>query len=317
MIRSLTAFFSLAILLSAVALGQDSDSVAVSHAAKIPPQRASASAGCAADRRTDPNAGILVSEVILEGATVSSSELSTITSGVEGVCFDEQSEVVGEAIRDAFSDQGFAQVDVENVTLKASDTLSIPKPVTVRAEITEGPRFRFGTIRFIGNHAFSDAKLRAVFPIKKGQLFQRSKIASGFDEIRKLYVPAGYEDLMFVPDIVFSSAGTVELQLTISEGPQYHMGELKIYAKKEIADRLGSEWNLRAGAVFDGSYPQSFLDESHSLPRDFSGQDIVLVRNCPESSIAVLLVVDQTDPGLQSAPKEVRCKKTDRGKESD
>jgi hypothetical protein len=53
-------------------------------------------------------------------------------------CFDDNGDLISEMIRSSFSDQGFAQVDVEKVTLKAGDTLSVPQPVKLKAEITEG-----------------------------------------------------------------------------------------------------------------------------------------------------------------------------------
>jgi outer membrane protein insertion porin family len=255
---------------------------------------------------------VVISEVILEGpVSLSSIELSTIKSQLAGACFDEQEDVIGQFVRNAFAEQGFAASDVENVSLKASDALAVPKPVTLKAEVSEGPRYRIGEIKFVGNHAFSAAKLRAAFPIKRGAIFRKSKIASGLAEIRKLYSPRGYGDLVFVPDIMFSATGTVALTVSISEGPQYRMGELKVYAKKEIADRLASEWRLREGALFDMTYPQAFADSSHSLPSEVSRPDVLLVRNCPEASIAVLLIVDQTDPGLQNRPKDIRCEKAE------
>lgn len=312
MIRSLAALSLLAIACSPVAFGQSSGSFAVSRTAPLPPQRSASSSACSPDRRTDPNAGVVISEVVFEGTIVSSSgEISTIKSQIIGACFDEQSDIIASAIRNAFADQGFAQADVENVTLKASDTLALPKPVTLEADISEGLRFRFGAITFIGNHAFSDAKLRAAFPITKGDLFRRAQIANGLSGIRNVYAHKGYQDLTFAPNVSFSSTDTVDLTITISEGTQYHMGELKIYAKKDVSDRLAGEWHLREGAIFDGDYPKTFLDKSHSLPPEFGRQNIVLVRNCPEASIAVLLIVDQTDPGLQTPPKEVQCKKPD------
>ena len=109
--------------------------------------------------------------------------------------------------------------------------------------------------------------------------------------------------------LCFRQTGTVDLRVTLSEGPKYHMGDLKVYAKKEVADRLAGEWHLREGAIFDARYPQTFIDESHSLPPEFGRQNMVLVRNCPESSIAVLLIVDQTDPGLQTIPKKSAARK--------
>jgi len=311
MLRSLALLSLFVIVGLPAATAQTSDSISVTRSAQIPPALLGAGTACSPDYRTDPRAGVVISEVILEGATVGSGELSTVKSRIEGACFDEQGDLIEEVIHAAFSDLGFAQASVENVTLKSGDALVVPKPVTVKADITEGPRFRIGAIRFIGNQAFSEAKLRSVFPIKKRELFRRSKIATGLDGIRKLYGPKGYYDLVFVPDVNFSSTGTVDLRITLFEGPQYHMGDLKIYAKKEVADHLAGEWHLREGAIFDAKYPQTFIDESRSLPSEFGRQNLVLVRNCPESSIAVLLIVDQTDPDLQKSPKEVRCKKTE------
>ncbi len=307
MVRLLLLF----VVLSPLALGQDTATVVTTapsqnRASQLHPP----APGCSPDHRSDPKAGVVISEVIVEGTvSISSTELSTIKSQLAGACFDEQEEVIGQFVRNAFAEQGFAASDVENVTLKASDALAVPKPVTLKAEVTEGPRYRIGEIKFVGNHAFSAAKLRAAFPIKRGAVFRRSKIASGLKEIRKLYSPRGYVDLAFVPDIMFSSTGTVALAISISEGPQYRMGELKVYAKKEIADRLASEWHLSEGAVFNLSYPQTFIDASHSLPSEFSSPDVLLARNCPEASIAVLLIVDQTDPGLQTRPKDIPCEK--------
>jgi hypothetical protein len=300
-------------ILAPLVFGQSTDTVTITRPSQIvPPQRPPASSGCSPDRRTDPNAGVLISEVIFEGPTISSSELSTVKSQLAGACFDEQSEVIEQYVHDAFADRGFAQAEV-NVTLKASDALAVPKPVTLKADVTEGPRFHMGEIRFVDNHAFSMEKLRAAFPIKRGDVFQRPKIVSGLTEIRKLYTRHGYSDLVFVPGIAFSSTGTAALKITISEGPQYRMGELKIYAKKEIVDHLASEWQLREGVVFNLNYPQTFIDKSHFIPSGFSRQNIRLVRNCPDATIAVLLIVDQTDPKLQTPPKDVPCEKPEGG----
>lgn len=301
-------------VLAPLAVGQGTDAVVITRPSQIiPPQRPPAASGCSPDRRTDPSAGVLISEVSFEGPAISSSELSTIKSHLAGGCFDEQADVIEQYVHGAFADRGFAEAEVENVTLTASDALAVPKPVILKADVTEGPRFRMGEIKFVDNHAVSTAKLRAAFPIKKGDVFQRPKIASGLKEIHKLYAPRGYSDLVFVPEIEFSSTGTVALKVVISEGPQYRMGELKVYAKKEISDRLASEWQLREGAVFNSNYPQVFVDKSRSVPSGFSRQNIRLVRDCPAASVAVLLIVDQTDPKLQTLPKDVPCEKLDNG----
>jgi hypothetical protein len=302
--------FLLVAVFSPLAFGQDTAVVTTSRAQTPAGHSPQSSSGCVRDYRNNPKAGVLISEVIFDSpVNVSSSELSTIKSGLEGACSDEDDDVIEELVHKAFADHGFARAEVKHVTLKATDALAVPKPVTLKADVDEGPLYRIGEINFVGNHAFSDAKLRAAFPIKRGAVFQQSKIAGGMGAIRKLYAPHGYNDLYFIPDVEFSSTATTTLTVTVSEGPQYRMGELKVYAKKEITDQLATQWHLREGSVFDLSYPQTFIETSHSLPSDFSRQNIRLVRDCPAASISVLLIVDQTDPGLQTMPKEIPCEK--------
>lgn len=311
LIMSRLLFLLLAVL-SPLAFAQDTAVVTTRSSQSSSPPTHQPSSQCSPDHRTDLKAGVLISEVIFDGpVNVSSSELSTIKSHLAGACFDEQDDIIEQSVRNAFAEHGFAQAEVKSLTLKASDALAVPKPVTLTTEIDEGPLYHVGEITFVGNHAFSAAKLRAAFPIKKGAVYQRSKIVSGLAAIRKLYAPRGYNDVIFVPGIEFSSTATTALTIEVTEGPQYRMGELKVYAKKEIADQLVSQWHLREGAVFNLTYPQTFIEASHSLPSDFSRQNILLVRNCPAATIAVLLILDQTDSGLQNRPKEIPCEKSD------
>jgi hypothetical protein len=310
--RAALLFFLHVAVLSPAVFGQGANTGANTNQAQVPPsQRQPEASGCSRDLREDSKAGVLITDVTFDGlASVGSNELSIIKSRLEGSCIDEDDDAIRLFIAGAFEDQGFAKASVDNITLKPSDALATPKPVTLNADVTEGPRFRFGEITFVGNHAFSAAKLRAVFPYKTGDLFQRSKVASGLSRIRELYSPRGYRDLRYIPDDEFSETGTVNFTIRIMEGPQYHMGELSIYAKKDIADRLATEWHLRAGAVFNLNYPESFIKKSQSLPEGFGRQNIQMVRNCPDATIAVLLIVDQTDPRLQTLPQEVRCAKS-------
>jgi hypothetical protein len=310
--RNATSCFLFIAFLSLAVFGQVADKSAATHQAQTPAsQHQTEASGCSRDLREDSKAGVLITDATFDSLTsVGSNELSTIKGRLEGSCIDENDDTIREVIAAAFEDQGFARASVENITLKPSDALTVPKPVALKADVTEGPRFRLGAITFVGNHAFGAAKLRSVFPYKTGDLFQRSKIASGLERIRKLYLPRGYRDLTYIPDLEFSEAGTASLMIQIMEGAQYHMGELKVYAKKDIADRLATEWRLREGAVFNLNYPETFLKKSQSIPEGFGRQNIRLVRNCPDATIAVLVIVDQTDPSLQTLPHEVRCEKS-------
>src|ERR1051326_3675196 len=150
-------------------------------------------ADCAQDHRSNKNAGILVTDFTITGTqAVSATEMARITSDLTGSCFDDDSEEMGERIRALFQDRGYFSVEVKHIGFKPGDPLGIPKPVTMEADVAEGPVYKLSEITFLDNHAFSAQRLRDVFPLKPGEVFERSKIAGGLESLRKLYVTKGY-----------------------------------------------------------------------------------------------------------------------------
>jgi outer membrane protein assembly factor BamA len=260
------------------------------------------------DHRSNKNSGLLITDFIISGTQkLSSAELTRLEGHLTGSCFDENLEELEERVRALFQDRGYFGVVVKSFRVKPGDPLLLPKPVTLEVEVLEGTRYRLAEITFTGNHTFSAAKLRSTFPLSKGDLFGRDKIAGGLDSLRSLYAADGFIDLTMIPDTENSSDSTINLAVTVIEGPQYRMGKLEILAKKEIADRLQAEWRLPEGAVFDLTYVDKYIGENRSLlPLGFARDGVQLVRNCPDALVEVRLPLDA---GLasQSQPKEVEC----------
>jgi len=74
-------------------------------------------------------------------------------------------------------------------------------------------------------------------------------------------------DSWSVPDTEFGSENTINLKVTIHEGPQYRMGKLEVIAPKELAEKITAQWALSDGSVFDRTYPEKFLqDHRHLFP---------------------------------------------------
>jgi outer membrane protein assembly factor BamA len=138
--------------------------------------------------------------------------------------------------------------------------------------------------------------------------FAREKIATGLDSVREIYVSDGFVDWTAMPDVQKLSDGTAVLVVSITEGPQYRMGKLEIFAQKGLADKLRAEWELPEGAVFDFRYIDQYVDRNRSvLPPEFVRNDVQLVRDCRDSSVEVRLPPDGTDPRSQSRPKDIDC----------
>jgi outer membrane protein assembly factor BamA len=268
-----------------------------------------AHAECVEDHRSSKTSGVLITDLAITGThTLSSSELASFASKLTGSCFDESEDELGERIRSLFQDKGFFEVLVENLRIKTNDPLLLPRPVSVEVNVTEGRRFTIGDIKFAGNHAFTTSELRDKFLLKKGDLFVRSKIGAGLEGVRNLYTSDGFVDFTAVPDVEKSSDGSIILAITIVEGRQYRMGKLEIFAKKEQADRLRSQWEMHEGSVFDQTYIERFIEKNRTLlPAEFNEQNAQVVRDCRKASVEIRLPLDGTDPRSQVLPKEIDC----------
>jgi outer membrane protein assembly factor BamA len=233
--------------------------------------------------------------------------LAAIRNKVIGACTDENSDDLGELVRAVFQNEGYFAATVNNLDVKTLDPLAHPKHIKLEADIAVGQLYRLAEIKFVGNHAFASAKLRSVFSLRKGAVFKRYKVAGSFGSVRKLYSRHGFGDLTFVPTENLANS-TIILTLTIVEGPQYHMGKLKVFGKQDVAERLQSQWQLPEGAIFNFDYIAKYLEANRELlPTGFSPDDAPIVRNCPEALIEVRLILDQTVPTLQSQPNDVKC----------
>jgi outer membrane protein assembly factor BamA len=269
----------------------------------------SAHAECINDHRSNKNAGILIIDFTITGTqTISASDLAGITSDMIGSCFDENSEEMEERVRASFQDRGYFKVEVKSLSFKPSDPLGIPKPVTLEGEVSEGARYKLAEITFVKNLAFSSETLRQQFPLRRGALFERGKIAHGLESLRKLYGTHGFLDWTAVPETIFSSNAKANLNISIQEGPQYHMGKLETLGDKELAAQLRAKWNLAEGDVYDNTYIDQFLKLNRdSLPGGFSRANVRTIQNCPDALVEVRLIIDLAEDSSHAEPKNVPC----------
>jgi outer membrane protein assembly factor BamA len=265
-------------------------------------------ADCAQDHRSNKNAGILVTDFTISGTqTMSATELARITGNMIGSCFDDDPDELGERIRALFQDRGYFAVEVKHVGFKPGDPLAIPKPVTMDADVSEGPLYRLADITFVDNHAISSERLRQVFPLKKGVVFSRGKVASGLESLRRLYGSRGFLDFTAIPEGDPSSNATMSLKISVQEGPQYHMGKLEIVAAKEVAGRLRLQWKLPEGAVYDHTYLDKYIAANRDLlPSGFTRDSVQSATDCPHALVDLKLIIDAAED-KSPEPKNVPC----------
>jgi outer membrane protein assembly factor BamA len=268
-----------------------------------------ARAQCGKDNREDPKTGILVTDVTITGTqTLSATELARMTGELTGNCFNDDTDEIGQRVRALFQNRGYFMVEVKSVKLKPGDPLGIPKPVTMEADVAEGPKFRVGEITFRGYRAFSADQLRQQFPMKTGAVFEREKVAAGLESLRKFYGKHGYLDMAAIPETQPSSNAMMHLSLTFQEGPQYRLDKVEFVGKKEMISRLQVQWKLAAGSVYDATYVDQYIEANRDfLPEGFGRNDVQVATDCPKALVEVRLVVDQTEDASRSQAKDVPC----------
>ncbi len=143
--------------------------------------------------------------------------------------------------------------------------------VAVTAQVVPGPAFNWGGVAWSGNTAVGVLDLDTAIPLHAGDAANGMKIEAGWDAVRALYMQHGYLDVDLKPAAKFDAAAAkVSYSVSVTEGPQYHMGKLVLSGLSiDGESRARGAWNIPAGAVFDNSMYQDFLE--NGIQRAFEG----------------------------------------------
>jgi len=148
---------------------------------------------------------------------------------------------VAGTVRDLYADQGFEYADVKP-EIKPVSTAT--KTVNLTFHITEGPKVRIRKVDFQGNTAIADGALAHkmkdnkgpnpwLFLFSHGGTFKESKFEDDADKVQQYYREEGYvkaqigqPQLRVLEDESDGRTRWVELQIPVTEGPRYKIGEI-------------------------------------------------------------------------------------------
>jgi len=170
-----------------------------------------------------------------------------------------------ERVRNEFQDRGYFKALVNEPKTNIHDSghkgFHIPllqagpgKAVDITMPIEEGDRYRLGEITFKGNKALSNTKaLRALFPLKDGDVFDRSKIAKGLESLQKAYGQFGYINFTSVPDTHFDEdKKLIYIDIDVDEGKQFYVRRIEFQGNTTTRDKvIRREILLEEGSVYN------------------------------------------------------------------
>ena len=170
-----------------------------------------------------------------------------------------------ERVRNEFQNRGYFKAGVSEPKTNIHDSghkgFHIPllqagpgKAVDITLAIDEGDQYRLGEITFKGNKALSNTKaLRTLFPIKDGDVFDRSKIAKGLESLNKAYGQFGYINFTAIPDTHFDEdKKLIFIDIDVDEGKQFYVRRIEFEGNTTTRDKvIRREILLEEGSVYN------------------------------------------------------------------
>ncbi len=141
-------------------------------------------------------------------------------------------------------------------------------------EIKEGEKTGVKAIVFVGNHAYSDYRLKDVIKtsvshwysfLQTTDVYDPDRIEADRDLLRRFYLSHGYADVQII-----SATGEYDpakkgfiVTFTIEEGPLYHFGAIDIQSNIHAVNpqSLRSVLRMKAGDVYNGDAVQKTVED--------------------------------------------------------
>lgn len=165
-----------------------------------------------------------------------------------------------QVIRQFYEDKGFLLADVEARRVETADG-----NLTIAFDVNRGPKVEIEDIAVQGNEAVSDRRIRRKMKetdedrwwrFWSSATFDREDYEADLESVVRYYNEKGYYDARIVQDTVYldrdgDDPGVI-VELTVHEGPQYHVRNVDwdgntVYADAALNEALG----LEQGDVFD------------------------------------------------------------------
>ncbi len=165
-----------------------------------------------------------------------------------------------ERVRRAWQDRGFFKVEVNGNAILT--TRGTDRGLVLSVHIDEGPQYTLGGISFEHNRAITDVKaLRRLFRIENGEVFSRSKVADGLNNLRKAYGEYGFINYTGVPNTKFDDEKhRIYVVVDIDEGKQFYVSDINVVGIDDARKKMILQQSaLQSGAIYNARLDELFL----------------------------------------------------------
>jgi len=180
-----------------------------------------------------------------------------------------------EHIRPLYAAKGFLRAQIGPPQAQLIPDANDPKQTAVALSIPINPGtvYSWKGVSWQGNSAVQSSDLDAAVNLKPGEVADGMKIEALWQKIESYYGQHGYLDLKLTSEPQFDDAAhQISYRVSISEGPQYRMGDMVITGLSVDAEkRLRQAWQIAPGQVFDDGYYELHVKILSKPSRDIFG----------------------------------------------
>ncbi|HTV58264.1 MAG TPA: POTRA domain-containing protein [Verrucomicrobiae bacterium] len=226
----------------------------------------------------DPASGNRVVQFSVEGLdlTVSSLDFTDPLAKSSPEIQQLQNEIVGkpysrirlelfeqEHVLPLYHSHAYLQAGFGPTSARFTPVPGSPSPNAIAAVIAVNPglAYKWGGVVWQGRTAMPSSLLDALVDLKPGDLADGVKLQGLWFRVQDLYGQHGYLDATVSPNPEFDkNTDRVTFDVTIHDGPQYHMDKLVLSGLSiEGERRIRAAWPIPEGNIFDASAYQTFL----------------------------------------------------------
>ena len=199
-----------------------------------------------------------------------------------GTYKETEFEADAERVVQYYQNHGYVRARVGQPELKVVENTKDGKTrwVQLRIPVTEGPRYKMGTVEFSGNTIVKSEFLIPLFKVTSGEWYNRKLIDDGRKKAQEIYGGAGYMEFTAFPDLKPSDepgpddqlatlvpvalrtppetgpaktvTPTVGITMRVEEGPQYFVNRIVFTGNTTTRDKvIRREMRLVEGGVFN------------------------------------------------------------------
>ena len=172
------------------------------------------------------------------------------------------------ALEAHYRNNGFLEAQVGQPELEYLDVSENGKtrPVRLRIPVSEGERYRVGTVDYEGQEVIRSEALDDIFSeVRPGEYYSEEAVRTGFDIAKELYGSVGYYEMTAFPDYAFRTEPQpdglptriegdpiVDVTLHFQEGEQYFINRIKFVGNNTTHDEvIRREINMVERGVFN------------------------------------------------------------------